>query len=209
MAAYLLKRLLLIIPTLFGIMLINFVIIQFAPGGPIEQVIANLTGTSAGATSSVSGGGGDGLSGGAQPGGLDNAAGDTSSKYRGAQGLDPEFIKELEAQFGFDKPAHVRFLNMLADYARLDFGESFYRGARVTDLIIEKLPVSLSLGLWTTLIVYLISIPLGVRKAVRDGSRFDIWTSGGPFLMMGIGSACVLLFAIYVRVRYGAHTPTA
>ena len=124
MATYLLKRLLLIIPTLFGIMLINFVIIQFAPGGPVEQVIANLTGTATGATSSVGGGSGDGLGSGAQPGGLDNASGDTSSKYRGAQGLDPEFIKELEAQFGFDKPPHERFILMVTNYLTFNCGPS-------------------------------------------------------------------------------------
>jgi microcin C transport system permease protein len=158
------------IPTLFGILLVNFVIVQFAPGGPVERAIAQASGLGADVTARVSGSTGEGSQA--------AAVSETSSRYQGAQGLDPAFIAELEKQFGFDKPAHVRFFSMLANYVQLDFGESFYRGARVIDLIKEKLPVSLSLGLWTTLIVYLISIPLGIRKAVRDGSRFDIWTSG-------------------------------
>lgn len=192
MAAYLLKRLLLIIPTLFGIMIINFAIIQFAPGGPVEQVIAQLTGTSAGATSSI-GGGGDGLGSGIQPGGLDQSAGDTSSKYRGAQGLDPEFIKELEVQFGFDKPAHERFLLMVGNYLSFDFGKSYFRDKQVLELIQEKLPVSMTLGLSMLFISYFISIPLGIRKAVKDGSPFDVWTSGAlvvgyalPGFMVGV-----------------------
>lgn len=194
MAAYLLKRLLLIIPTLFGIMLINFVIIQFAPGGPVEQVIADLSGTSAGATSSVGGGSGDGLGGGTQASGLDNAAGDTSSKYRGAQGLDPEFIKELEAQFGFDKPAHERFFLMVYNYLTFNFGTSYFQDHKsILELIQEKLPVSMTLGISMLFISYFISIPLGIRKAVRDGSPFDVWTSGAlvvgyalPGFMVGV-----------------------
>ncbi len=193
MAAYLIKRVLLIIPTLLGIMLINFIIIQFAPGGPVEQVIAQLTGTAAGGHSQISGGGGDGLGSGAQPGNVDQAAGDTSSKYRGAQGLDPEFIKELEVQFGFDKPAHERFLLMIRNYLTFDFGKSYFRDKPVLDLIIEKLPVSISLGIWMLLISYLISIPLGIRKAVHDGAPFDVWTSGAlvvgyalPGFMVGV-----------------------
>ena len=170
MTSYIIRRLLLMIPTLLGIMVVNFAIVQFAPGGPVERAIAQASGLGSDVTARVSGSAGEGAQ--------TASVAVTASRYQGAQGLDPAFIAELEQQFGFDKPAHVRFLNMLADYARLDFGESFYRGARVSDLIIEKLPVSLSLGLWTTLIVYLISIPLGIRKAVRDGSRFDIWTSG-------------------------------
>jgi microcin C transport system permease protein len=158
------------VPTLLGILLVNFVIIQFAPGGPVERAIAQASGLGTDVTARVSGSTGDT--------GQTSSVAETSSRYQGAQGLDPAFIAELEKQFGFDKPAHVRFLNMLGNYVRFDFGDSFFRGARVIDLIKEKLPVSLSLGLWTTLIVYLISIPLGVRKAVRDGSRFDIWTSG-------------------------------
>lgn len=170
MGAYILRRLLLMIPTIFGIMLISFALIQFAPGGPVERVIAQLTGTDVAATARFSGGGGD-IS------GARAASAEMNSKYRGAQGLDPEFIKELEAQFGFDKPVHVRFFNMLWDYLRFDFGESYYRDVSVLSLIGEKLPVSISLGLWTTLLSYLISIPLGIMKATRDGSRFDVWTS--------------------------------
>ncbi|WP_068311151.1 microcin C ABC transporter permease YejB [Polycladidibacter hongkongensis] len=171
MGAYILRRLLLMIPTLIGIMAINFVIVQFAPGGPVEQVIAQLQGEATSATASISGGGGD--FGGAAAGGGDGAG----SKYRGAQGLDPDFIKELEAQFGFDKPPLERFGQMIIDYARFDFGESYFRDITVIDLIVEKLPVSISLGLWMTLISYGISIPLGIRKAVKDGSTFDVWTS--------------------------------
>jgi microcin C transport system permease protein len=169
MAAYILRRLLLMIPTIFGIMAISFAIIQFAPGGPVERIIAQLQGHDVGATarfSSVQ----DTMS---QTG---NAA--ANSKYRGAQGLDPEFIAELEQQFGFDKPVHERFFKMITDYARFDFGESYYRDVPVIDLIKEKLPVSITLGLWTTLLTYLISIPLGIAKARRDGTAFDVWTSG-------------------------------
>jgi len=164
-----LRRLLLMIPTIFGIMAISFAIVQFAPGGPVERIIAQLQGHDVGATarfSSVN----DAMS---QTG---SAA--ANSKYRGAQGLDPEFIAELERQFGFDKPVHERFFKMIYDYARFDFGESYYRDVAVIDLIKEKLPVSITLGLWTTLLTYLISIPLGIAKARRDGTAFDIWTSG-------------------------------
>jgi microcin C transport system permease protein len=170
MSAYILRRLLLMIPTIFGIMLVSFIIIQFAPGGPVEKVIAQLTGSDVAATARFSGGAGD-------MSGMAAARADVSSKYRGAQGLDPEFIKELEKQFGFDKPLHERFFSMLWNYLRFDFGESYYRDVSVLSLIAEKLPVSISLGLWTTLIAYLISIPLGISKAVREGSAFDIWTS--------------------------------
>ncbi len=177
MGAYLLKRILLMIPTLFGIMLISFTIIQFAPGGPVERVIAQLTGTDAGATARIGGGGGDGLQGGpaAQPGGGSEGS---SSRYRGGQGLDPEFIKQLEKQFGFDKPAHERFFLMLKNYLMFDFGRSYFRDINVIELIKEKLPVSISLGVWMMLLTYLISIPLGIRKAVNDGEKFDTWTSG-------------------------------
>jgi microcin C transport system permease protein len=183
MGAYLLKRILLMIPTLFGIMLISFTIIQFAPGGPVERVIAQLTGTDAGATSRIGGGSGDGLQGGgaAQPGA--GAADGGSSRYRGGQGLDPEFIKQLEKQFGFDKPAHERFFLMMKNYLTFDFGKSYFRDVSVISLIKEKLPVSVSLGVWMLLLTYLISIPLGIRKAVRDGEPFDTWTSG--FLVIG------------------------
>jgi microcin C transport system permease protein len=151
-------------------MAISFAIVQFAPGGPVERVIAQLQGHDVGATARFSSSQ-DSMS---QVG---NAAA-VNSKYRGAQGLDPEFIAELEEQFGFDKPVHERFFKMIGDYARFDFGESYYRDVAVIDLIKEKLPVSITLGLWTTLLTYLISIPLGIAKAQRDGSAFDVWTSG-------------------------------
>jgi len=180
MGAYLLKRILLIFPTLLGIMLISFAIIQFAPGGPVERVIAQISGTDVSATSRIGGSQGDGLAGqAAQQMGHEGGG----SKYRGAQGLDPEFIKQLEKQFGFDKPAHERFFIMMKSFLMFDFGKSYFRDVSVIQLIAEKLPVSISLGLWMTLLTYLISIPLGIRKAVRDGERFDVWTSG--FLVVG------------------------
>ncbi|MFN4206625.1 MAG: microcin C ABC transporter permease YejB [Agrobacterium albertimagni] len=170
MTAYIFRRLLLMIPTMIGIMGISFIVIQFAPGGPVEQVIAQLSGQGDNADARLSGGGDMlGQSAGADEGG---------SRYRGAQGLDPELIAKLEKQFGFDKPPLERFLEMMWNYIRFDFGESFFRNTSVIDLIIEKLPVSISLGLWVLLISYAISIPLGIRKAVSDGSRFDVWTSG-------------------------------
>ncbi|HEY4863471.1 MAG TPA: microcin C ABC transporter permease YejB [Xanthobacteraceae bacterium] len=174
MGAYILRRLLLMIPTLLGILFVSFVVIQFAPGGPVERIIAQLTGNDISATSRVSGGGADIILPGGGPGG---AIDPVASKYRGAQGLDPEFIKQLEAQFGFDKPAHERFFLMLWNFVRFDFGKSYFRDAKVIDLIKEKMPVSISLGIWMTLLAYLISIPLGITKAVRDGSRFDVWSS--------------------------------
>src|ERR1700728_727141 len=175
MSAYIIRRILFMIPTVFGIMLVSFVVVQFAPGGPVERVIAQLSGTDTGATSRISGSpGGDFGARGALPGGVQ---GDINSKYRGAQGLDPEFIKSLEKQFGFDKPAYERFFLMLWNYLRFDFGKSYFRDVSVLQLIKEKLPVSISLGIWMTLLSHLISIPLGIRKAVRDGSQFDVWTS--------------------------------
>ncbi|MGB8817469.1 MAG: microcin C ABC transporter permease YejB [Rhizobiaceae bacterium] len=170
MGAYILRRLILMIPTLIGIMAISFVVVQFAPGGPIEQVIADLT--SGSDTNDRLGGSGSDFAG--QDAGAEGA---TSGKYRGAQGLDPDLIAKLEKQFGFDKPAHERFLKMLWDYSRFDFGTSFFRGGTVIDLILQKMPVSITLGLWITLISYMISVPLGIAKALRDGSRFDVWTS--------------------------------
>ncbi len=196
MSAYIIRRLLLILPTMLGIMLISFVIIQFAPGGPVERVIAQLTGTDVAATARIGGGGGD-FSGAqqSQPG----EGGTASSKYRGARGLDPEFIKSLEKQFGFDKPAHERFLLMVWNYLRFDFGNSYFRDVSVIDLIIEKLPVSVSLGLWMTLISYAISIPLGIAKAVRDGSRFDIWTSTVVIIAYAIPG---FLFAVLLIILF-------
>jgi microcin C transport system permease protein len=198
MSAYIIRRIMFMIPTLLGIMLVSFLVVQFAPGGPVERVIAQLTGSDTGATSRISGsaGGDFGARGQAQGASQVDA---TSSKYRGAQGLDPEFIKSLERQFGFDRPAHERFLLMLWNYARFDFGKSYFRDVRVIDLIKEKLPVSMSLGIWMTLITYLISIPLGVRKAISDGSRFDMWTSGVIIIGYAIPG---FLFAILLIILF-------
>src|ERR1700731_4308553 len=198
MTAYITRRILFMIPTIFGIMLIAFAIVQFAPGGPVERVIAQIQGADTGATSRISGsaGGDFGARGAAQGASQLDA---TSSKYRGAQGLDPEFIKRLEKQFGFDKPAYERFAIMLWNYIRFDFGRSYFRDIDVIDLIREKLPVSISLGLWMTLATYLISIPLGIKKAVADGSAFDVWTSG----VVIIGNAIPgFLFAILLIVLF-------
>ncbi|HJZ30948.1 MAG TPA: microcin C ABC transporter permease YejB [Hyphomicrobiaceae bacterium] len=198
MANYLLKRVLLIIPTMFGIMLISFAVIQFAPGGPVERVIAQITGTDVAATSRIGGGQGDGF-GGAGSRQASQNVGESGSKYRGAQGLDPEFIKQLEKQFGFDKPAYQRFFLMLKNYLTFDFGKSYFRDVSVLQLIKEKLPVSISLGIWMTLITYLISIPLGVRKAMHDGESFDTWTSG----VLVIGYAIPgFLFAVLLLVVF-------
>lgn len=194
MLAYTLRRLALMVPTLLGILLLSFVIIQFAPGGPVERIIAQLQGQDASGSNRVGGGRGD-----IGAAGQSAAAGDATSSYRGAQGLDPAFIKELEKQFGFDKPAHERFLKMVWDYARFDFGRSFFRDARVVDLILEKMPVSISLGLWMTLLAYAISIPLGIRKAVRDGSAFDVWTSGVIVVAYAIPG---FLFAVLLVVLF-------
>src|SRR6185436_6356766 len=197
MGQYLLKRILLIIPTMFGIMLISFAIIQFAPGGPVERVIAQITGTDVSATARIGGSQGDGMAG--QTSGQSmQGGGDGGSKYRGAQGLDPAFIKKLEKQFGFDKPAHERFFLMLKNYLMFDFGRSYFRDINVIDLIKEKLPVSISLGLWLTLLTYLISIPLGVRKAVRDGSPFDVWTSGVIIIAYALPGFLVAVLLVVV-----------
>ncbi len=198
MSAYIIRRILFMIPTMLGIMLVAFVVVQFAPGGPVEQVIAKLTGAETGATSRISGsaGGDFGSRGMAQGGSQVDAV---TSKYRGAQGLDPEFIKKLEKQFGFDKPAYERFGIMLWNYLRFDFGKSYFRDVSVIQLIKEKLPVSMSLGIWMTLLTYLISIPLGIRKAVDDGSHFDMWTS----TVIVIGYAIPgFLFAILLIVLF-------
>ena len=207
MLAYIVRRLLLMIPTLFGIMLVNFVILQFMPGGPVEQVIAQLTGTAVDATARFAGSGG-GEVGQAQTGAAGQAS-EVTSKYRGAKGLDPELIKGLERQFGLDKPAHERFLKMIGNYARFDFGQSFFRDRPVVDLVIDKLPVSISLGLWTTLLAYLISIPLGIAKAVRDGSRFDVWTSTVIVVGYAIPSflLAVLLIVLFAGGSYWSIFP--
>jgi microcin C transport system permease protein len=198
MGAYIIRRILLMIPTLFGIMVVAFAVVQFAPGGPVERVIAQLSGSDTGATSRISGSaGGDFGSRGQMQGasGLDSA----NSKYRGAQGLDPEFIKKLEKQFGFDKPAYERFLLMLKNFITFDFGKSYFRDTRVIDLIKEKLPVSISLGIWMVIFANLISIPLGIRKAVKDGSPFDVWTSSVIIIGYAIPG---FLFAILLIVLF-------
>jgi microcin C transport system permease protein len=198
MAAYILRRLLLIVPTLLAIMLINFVIIQTAPGGPIEQIVAELTGEGGAAIERVTrAGSGETLGAGARPVGAADAA--ITSKYRGAQGLDPEFLRQLERQFGFDRPMHERFLKMIGDYLRFDFGESYFRNRAVVDLVLDKMPVSISLGLWTTLLTYLISIPLGIAKAVRDGSAFDLWTSAAVIVGYAVPA---FLFAVLLLVVF-------
>ncbi len=194
MGAYILKRLLLMVPTLLGIMIVNFVVIQAAPGGPIERIIAEIQGRGVEATARIAGTAQTELAPGAQ-----DAGGGGDGVYRGARGLDPEFIRELERMFGFDKPAYVRFLEMMRRYLTFDFGESYFRDRPVVDLILERLPVSISLGLWATLLSYLISIPLGIRKAVRDGSRFDVWTS----TVVIVGNAVPgFLFAILLIVLF-------
>src|SRR6266540_688251 len=193
MTAYIIRRLLFMVPTLFGVMLVSFVVVQFAPGGPVERVIAQLSGSDTGATSRISGSTAGDLGARGQPGGA--AMDGVTSKYRGAQGLDPEFIKSLEKQFGFDKPAYERFFIMLSNYLRFDFGKSYFRDTTVLQLIKEKLPVSISLGIWLTLLTYLISIPLGVRKAVKDGSQFDVWTSGAIIIGYAIPGLLVAALA--------------
>jgi microcin C transport system permease protein len=195
MLAYIIRRLLLIIPTLFGIMVVNFAIVQFAPGGPVDLMIAQIRGRGTDVTQRFTGGQGE-LSGQQQ-----RQTGTTgeASKYRGAQGLDPELIKELERTFGFDKPAHERFFIMMEKYARFDFGTSFYSDQRVVDIVISKMPVSISLGIWTTLITYLVGIPLGIKKAVRDGTRFDLWTSTAIIVGNAIPG---FLFAILLIVLF-------
>jgi microcin C transport system permease protein len=187
MGAYILRRLLLMIPTIVGIMAISFLVVQFAPGGPVEQVIAQIQGQDSG----------DRLSGASND--LMAQGGGNEQGYRGAQGLDPDFIKKLEQQFGFDKPPLTRFLDMMWNYIRFDFGESFFRNTPVIDLIIDKLPVSMSLGFWILIVSYLISIPLGIRKAVKDGSSFDIWTSGVIIIGYAVPS---FLFGILLIVMF-------
>ena len=197
MASYFLRRLILIIPTLFGIMLLNFVIIQFAPGGPVENTIARLQGIDVGATERVSGGNQDAID-------TQNNLISSNNKYVGAQGLDPEIIEEIEKMYGFDKPAHIRFFIMIKNYLTFDFGNSFFQDRKVIDIVLEKLPVSISLGLWTTLLIYLISIPLGIYKAVNDGKKFDIWSS----VVVIIGNAipsflfAILLIILFAGGRY-------
>lgn len=186
MTAYLIRRLFLVIPTLFGIIAINFAVIQFAPGGPVEQMIAELKGQ--GGMSTRLGAAGSDFSGGG---------------YRGASGLDPAILDEIKALFGFDKPPLTRFTEMVTGYLRFDFGRSFFRDATVVQLMRERLPVSISLGLWSTLLIYVISIPLGIAKAVRDGSRFDVATSAAVLVGYAIPG---FLFAILLVVLLSGGT---
>ena len=187
MGAYIIRRLLLVIPTLLGIMIINFSLIQFVPGGPIEQILANLEGQGD-VFESIAGGSGDA-----------DVGQQSESDYVGGRGLPPEFIAELEREFGFDKPPLERFLNMMWNYMRFDFGESYFRSISVFDLVVEKMPVSITLGLWSTLIAYMISIPLGIKKAVKDGTPFDTWTSGAIIVGYAIPG---FLFAILLIVLF-------
>ncbi len=189
MLAYIARRLVLILPTLFGIMVVNFVIVQAAPGGPVELMIARIKGTAVEATARVGSAGGE----------MSGQAGAVTAKYRGARGLDPELIRQLEKLYGFDQPAYVRFFQMMRRYAVFDFGQSFFRDRSVIALIMDRLPVSISLGLWTTLLIYLVSIPLGIGKAVRDGTAFDVWTSG--FIIVGYAIPG-FLFAILLIVLF-------
>jgi microcin C transport system permease protein len=204
MAAYIFRRLLLMIPTIFGIMAISFVVVQFAPGGPVERVIAQLQGTDISATARIGGSSGGDLAGsGADTSGSSGGADSITSKYRGAQGLDPDFIRELEKQFGFDKPPLQRFGLMLWNYLRFDFGESYFRDITVLKLIKEKLPVSISLGIWMMILSYSVSIPLGIRKAVKDGTRFDVWTSAVIVVAYAVPG---FLFAIFLIVFFAGGT---
>ncbi|MBV8168878.1 MAG: ABC transporter permease subunit, partial [Alphaproteobacteria bacterium] len=195
MLAYIARRLLLMIPTLFGIMTINFFIVQAAPGGPVERTIAQIKGTGSDATARITGGTGD------SAGGTTGASGlpSSPSEYRGARGLPPELIKEIEKLYGFDKPPLERFIGMMHNYLGFDFGKSFFRDRSVVDLVKDKLPVSISIGLWSTLIIYLISIPLGITKAVRDGSGFDVWSSAVVIVGYAIPG---FLFAVLLVVLF-------
>jgi microcin C transport system permease protein len=208
MAAYILRRILLIVPTLIAIITINFFIVQIAPGGPVDQMIANMSGVSSNMVMERISGAGQmeaGPSGSMDSSGTGGTSGENGGSgggggvYRGARGLDPEVITEIEQRFGFDKPLHVRYFAMLRQYAAFDFGQSLFRGRTVIGLIIDRLPVSISLGLWSTLIIYLVSIPMGIRKAVRHGSRFDIWSSS----VVIIGNAIpTFLFAIMLIIFF-------
>lgn len=197
MLAYIIRRLLLMIPTLLGIMLISFIIIQATPGGPIENVISRMKGFEQGADSRLNSQNQDFVKSG------NKTVTSSASKYRGAQGLDPALIKRLEKMYGFDKPAYERFFMMLKNYLVFDFGDSFFKNAKVTDLIIAKMPVSISLGLWSTLLIYFICIPLGIKKAVTHGSRFDVATSA----MIIVGYAIPgFLFAILLIILFASGT---
>ncbi len=195
MGRYILRRLMLIPPTLFGIMALNFIIVQAAPGGPVEQIIAQLTSEDVSTTARIGGSAGGEMG----PGAGVEAELDQDSAYTGSRGIDPELIKDLERQFGFDRPMHVRFFQMLWNYLRFDFGDSFYQDVPVVQLVIQRMPVSISLGVWTLLLVYSISIPLGIAKAVRDGTRFDLWTS---FVIFTGYAVPAFLFAILLVILF-------
>jgi microcin C transport system permease protein len=198
MSAYIIRRLLLIVPTLFGIMIVNFFVVQAAPGGPVERMIAELSGQGVDATARITGADQGEATGGGQ-GPATTPSTESTSKYRGARGIDPDLIREIEQLYGFDKPAHERFFQMIGNYLVFDFGESFFRDRSVVGLVLEKMPVSVSLGLWTTLLVYVISIPLGIAKAVRDGTRFDVWSSGVVIVGYAIPG---FLFAVLLVVLF-------
>ena len=187
MLAYSVRRILLMIPTLFAIILVNFIIVQAAPGGPVDQLIARLKGANTEAFGRISGGA------------AEVSTATSPDQSRGARGLDPEFIKQLNKLYGFDKPPTERFLTMVRNYLMFDFGTSFFQDRPVVQLIADKFPVSISLGLWATLISYLVSIPLGIRKAVHDGSRFDVWTSAVVIIGNAVPS---FLFAILLIVLF-------
>ncbi|MDP2575133.1 microcin C ABC transporter permease YejB [Vibrio penaeicida] len=193
MTAYIFRRLLLVIPTLWAIITINFFVIQIAPGGPVEQALAQIEGLESGVMERFTGGG--------QEIAQSTPADDASGNYRGSRGLDPEVVEEIRKQFGFDKPLHERYFTMLYNYATFNFGESLFKGGNVIDLIVERLPVSISLGLWSTIIIYFISIPLGILKAIHHGSRFDIWSSALVIVGYAIPG---FLFAIMLIILFAS-----
>lgn len=196
MSAYLLRRLLLVIPTLLAIITVNFFIIQVAPGGPVDQMIARLEGSNASLLDRMTGNNQSDIKGARQ---AEKTIGNSNSSYLGASGLMAEDIAEIEKAFGFDRPLHERYFTMLWDYIRFDFGDSLFRGDSVVNLIAERLPISISLGIWTTLIIYLVSIPLGIKKALKHNSTFDIWTSSIIFAANAIPS---FLFAIFLIIIF-------
>ncbi len=194
MGAYILRRLILVIPTLLAIVTINFFIIQIAPGGPVDQFIANMQGLDSGIMEQVTG---------SSESELKETDIKEQSSYRGAKGLDPEVIKQIEQRFGFDKPIHVRYFKMLKDFMLFDFGDSLFKGRSVIELIVERIPVSISLGLWSTIIIHLVCIPLGIKKALKHSSRFDIWTST---VIIVANAIPVFLFAILLIILFAGGT---
>ena len=209
MIAYIVRRVLLIAPTLFGIMLVNFLVVQIVPGGPVEQLLAELSGDAIEATARFGGTGSDGSMNREDDMRSRGSAKGITSKYRGSRGLDPELEREIATTFGMDKPLPERFVHMMRSYLTFDFGKSYFQDRPVVDLVLDKMPVSISLGLWTTLLVYLISIPLGIRKAVRDGSRFDVTTSSVITIGYAIPSFlfALILIIIFAGGRYLSWFP--